>query len=241
MKSVFEVYMIPRSFPKWREYSFISWNFLEKMDFLTFSRFNYRKVYEGNYDGKTLDGIYVMLNSNHPEDYKYRSLSMSDVVVIKKDCNERVYYVDDCGFKDITDIWQKEKLTAEDFEEIKYQGSEYCSHTSEHVFTTEIHGLPVRLVCEISKGDEDEYYTFYSDETEVWETLSADDKEALETRLENEMRVGRYEKKFEECISLDELNEVQYEFMEDESFPRCMNVRFWDGYNRKKDILSKSA
>lgn len=42
----------------------------------------YDKVYEGDIEGKSLDDVYTVLNTNHPFDYRARSLSMSDVVEV---------------------------------------------------------------------------------------------------------------------------------------------------------------
>ena len=67
---------------------------------------NYDKVYEGNAAefngelGERLEAIYQKFNLDHPEDYKGRSLSVSDVVVLE----DKAYYVDDVGYKPLEDF-----------------------------------------------------------------------------------------------------------------------------------------
>ena len=62
----------------------------------------YDKVFEGNVDCKTLEDVYVMFNRNHPEGYKARSLSKSDVVeIIAENGNSEFHYCDSIGYKEV--------------------------------------------------------------------------------------------------------------------------------------------
>ena len=45
----------------------------------------YDKVFDGEVDCQTLEDVYQMFNLNHPEGYKDRSLSVSDVVEVMED------------------------------------------------------------------------------------------------------------------------------------------------------------
>lgn len=65
-------------------------------------------IYDKVYDGEcgrldSLEGIYMTLNMHLPEDYKCRSLSVSDVVEIKESesIEPGFYFVDSIGFKRI--------------------------------------------------------------------------------------------------------------------------------------------
>lgn len=49
-----------------------------------------------------LEHLFQMLNTEHPADYKARSLSVSDVVSLLDDDGERFYYCDVFGFQPIT-------------------------------------------------------------------------------------------------------------------------------------------
>ncbi|MGN0442186.1 MAG: YodL domain-containing protein [Acutalibacteraceae bacterium] len=63
----------------------------------------YNKVYEGEMEVTSLDAIYERFNTNHPAGYIGRSLSVSDVVEIKKsnEIDPGFYFVDSIGFKKI--------------------------------------------------------------------------------------------------------------------------------------------
>ena len=63
----------------------------------------YDKIYTGRIDCVSLEEIYRKFNVDHPADYKYRSLSVSDVVeILESDTLERgFYFVDSIGFQKI--------------------------------------------------------------------------------------------------------------------------------------------
>lgn len=63
----------------------------------------YDKVFEGNVDCKTLEGVYTMFNTNHPQGYKARSLSVSDVVeIVDADTGKSSFhFCDSFGFKEV--------------------------------------------------------------------------------------------------------------------------------------------
>lgn len=60
----------------------------------------YDKVYEGDVDCGNLEDVYRMFNIDHPDGYKGRSLSVSDIVeVVESDSVEPdMYYCDSVGF-----------------------------------------------------------------------------------------------------------------------------------------------
>lgn len=75
---------------------------------------NYEMVYAAPWDiSLELDEIYTMFNANHPKDYKTRSVSVSDVIVIKRGGIIECYYVDGIGYKEITlEFWQPFRYAA---------------------------------------------------------------------------------------------------------------------------------
>lgn len=103
----YEIYQIPTG-ERYRDIRFIGYSNLIKMGQLP-DRLNYEKMYSGyleNLEGDTvniLDDIYTMFNIYHPKDFKGHSLSISDVIVLKTENTPKAYYVDDIGFKDITE------------------------------------------------------------------------------------------------------------------------------------------
>lgn len=97
----YEIYQIENRRLKQCPYSFRNWNEAED----NFSMTDYTKVYEGtliktgylNSDNKVLEKLYFRFNVDHPEDYKGRSLSVSDVVKI----DDRIYYCNMSGWEKI--------------------------------------------------------------------------------------------------------------------------------------------
>jgi len=67
---------------------------------------NYELVYSGALlPGESQDSLWEKFNINHPADYKGRSMSVSDVVVISREGEQKkAYYVDGIGFKELTDF-----------------------------------------------------------------------------------------------------------------------------------------
>ena len=63
----------------------------------------YNRVYEGEVEAKDLEDVYRIFNIDKPEDFKGRSLSVSDVVEIVESDSAKpgFYYCDSIGFKDI--------------------------------------------------------------------------------------------------------------------------------------------
>lgn len=63
----------------------------------------YDKVYEGNFDFESLEDVYRKFNLDHPEDYRARSLSVSDVVAISDSdkVKDGFYFCNDIGFKEV--------------------------------------------------------------------------------------------------------------------------------------------
>ena len=63
----------------------------------------YDVVFEGEVDARDLEDVYRIFNVEHPEGYKGRSLSVSDVVEVisADDINPGHYFCDSIGFKQI--------------------------------------------------------------------------------------------------------------------------------------------
>lgn len=84
---------------------FMSYDRLEKLQGTTeIDSAIYDKVFQGEVDCKNIKGVYTMFNINHPEGYKARSLSVSDVVeVIDPDSGKSSFhFCDSVGFQEVT-------------------------------------------------------------------------------------------------------------------------------------------
>ena len=86
-------------------YRFMNYDYLQSKD-VTPERGGYDAIYTGGLadygDNKTnLDMIYQRFNVDHPADFKGHSLSVSDVVAIRKDGAVSCHYVDSIGFREL--------------------------------------------------------------------------------------------------------------------------------------------
>ena len=71
----------------------------------------YEAVYSGEFDTERLDDIFYIFNQDFPDDYRGRSMSVSDVLEIIKSPTESVfYYCDSVGYKEIEFDKQKTML-----------------------------------------------------------------------------------------------------------------------------------
>ena len=63
---------------------------------------DYKMVYEGEIQAedpdKALEELFIKFNTNHPNDFKGHSLSVSDLVEI----GDKLYYCDSTGWEEIT-------------------------------------------------------------------------------------------------------------------------------------------
>lgn len=90
---------------------FMSLDWIRSKGFLTERKY-YDFVYmdiltDGDWqtDQVPLEEIYYKFNADHPANYHGRSLSVSDVVVIRKDGLEKAYYCDTFGFTEVPEFF----------------------------------------------------------------------------------------------------------------------------------------
>ena len=99
----YEIHQIANT--KATNYTFRSWEEAKK----EFNISDYKKVYSGELPQKNiLDNLWEKFNIDHPADFRGHSLSVSDVVALKKDGNDYWYwyYCDSWGWEEITEIVQ---------------------------------------------------------------------------------------------------------------------------------------
>ena len=65
---------------------------------------DYNIRYVCKWNGESLDDIFTKFNVNIPADFKGHSLSVSDVIIIRKNGNLEAYYVDSFGFAELPDF-----------------------------------------------------------------------------------------------------------------------------------------
>lgn len=103
IKNTFSIYQLKRG-DEFRSIRFEPLYRLEAQG-RTVSAANYQRVYEGPIEeGLTLEGIYNRFNTQRPKDFYGHSLSVSDVVVLKRDDEEKAFYCDSVGFSELPDF-----------------------------------------------------------------------------------------------------------------------------------------
>ena len=98
--------------PENHDISFTGLDYLEKMG-KEVDRNNYDLIYCYNEDLSKvesmpafLESVFEKFNMDHPKDYKGHSLSVSDVVAVKKDGKISAHFVDSVGFKELPQFGQ---------------------------------------------------------------------------------------------------------------------------------------
>lgn len=78
---------------------------------------DYELVYEGEVGrfrgNATLEALYTQFNTNHPEDFRGHSLSVSDVIVISVDGKDTAYFCDSFGFTEMPEFFREKELVQE--------------------------------------------------------------------------------------------------------------------------------
>ena len=111
-QGTFKIYQLPSG----QKYHGVRFEDMEqlKKDGVQLNHDDYELVYEGEvgeFRGKaTLEALYTQFNTNHPEDFRGHSLSVSDVIVISVDDKDTAYYCDSFGFTEMPEFFlEKEK------------------------------------------------------------------------------------------------------------------------------------
>lgn len=98
----FELYQIkPTS--EFRKYMYMGTDLLERMGWKV-NKDRYTLVYTDKINEKTTpDDIFVRFNRDIPKNFRGRSASVSDILVICINGNKTTYYVDSFGFEKMSD------------------------------------------------------------------------------------------------------------------------------------------
>lgn len=92
----------------------------------------YDKVFEGEVECGTLEEVYQMFNLDHPDGYRGRSLSVSDVVEVVGEEKSTFHFCDSIGFRevdfdlDMTEPLKEKKIKVVLCEPGKYNGMRPC-------------------------------------------------------------------------------------------------------------------
>lgn len=114
-QGTFKIYQLP-SGEKYHGVRFEDMEQLKK-DGVQLNHDDYELVYEGEVGelrGKaTLEALYTQFNTNHPEDFRGHSLSVSDVIVISVDGKDTAYFCDSFGFTEMPEFFREKELVQE--------------------------------------------------------------------------------------------------------------------------------
>lgn len=111
----FQIYQLPSG----EKYHGVRFEGLDRLkaEGVQLNKDDYELVYEGlvgEFRGNaTLEGIFTQFNTNHPEDFRGHSLSVSDVIVISVDDKDTAYYCDSFGFTEMPDFFLEKERTQE--------------------------------------------------------------------------------------------------------------------------------
>ena len=104
----FTIYQIKKGLKDWQYYAFEPLDRLKghnrKVEFD-----NYSKIYTGTLaENESLEDVYARFNVNRPDDFMGHSLSVSDIIVIKDNGQEKAYYCDTWGFAGVPEFLARE-------------------------------------------------------------------------------------------------------------------------------------
>ena len=93
----YSIFQLKREHPN----AFMNLRWAQKHGGVNFS--DYETVYTGEIEPRatvdeTLEALYVLFNTNHPADYRGRSMSVSDLVALE---DTGTYFCDSIGFKQL--------------------------------------------------------------------------------------------------------------------------------------------
>lgn len=108
-KIEYELYQVKRG-AEHRDLLFSNMKLIDKLK-LNIEQNHYDKVYSGSTDNKSsanevLESLFVKFNLQFPSDYRARSMSVSDVVVLNDHGKKQAYFCDSFGFVEVPQFLQ---------------------------------------------------------------------------------------------------------------------------------------
>ena len=91
-----------------RDYRYTPYSLLEKWG-LTVNKDNYEQTYVHYLsEDATLENLYTWFNTDIPQDFKGHSMSVSDIVVLQRNGEEKAYYCDSAGFVEVPEFFSEQ-------------------------------------------------------------------------------------------------------------------------------------
>lgn len=112
---------------------FTNMSMIQKLKF-KIDQSHYDKVYSGSTDkkeyvGEVLESLFVKFNLEFPADYRARSMSVSDVVVLHENGVDKAYFCDSIGFIEVPQFLQADTMVTMDTTGLAVDGHFGTWHT----------------------------------------------------------------------------------------------------------------
>ena len=134
---------------------------------------------------------------------------------------------------------------AEDITNIKGVDRQYNAGMREMTYTFEcdVRGTHDILTYEVSQHDDGEGHTIHTENNDIWESMSEPELRKLEAVLSREATYFLWQQRIENAVTVDDLREVRYGFMEAENLNLSQAQRelIWDGIDAKQIEIERSA
>ena len=132
-------------------------------------------------------------------------------------------------------------LTADDVQNLVLINREYIrsTRTTVYDFECDIRGEHDKLQYTLEYHDDGEGFTIHTEKNDILERMSEPELERLEGILEREALYYKFHAQIVGAKSLEDLQEIQYSIMEDESpYFSAVSERIWSEFNQKNEELS---
>lgn len=134
---------------------------------------------------------------------------------------------------------------AEDITNIKGVDRQYNAGMRETIYTFEcdVRGVHDILTYEVSRHDDGEGYTIHTENNDIWENMSEPELRKLEDVLSREATYFSWQQRVENAVTVDDLQEVRFGFMEMENLNLSQTQRqqIWSVIDAKQIEIERSA
>ena len=136
---------------------------------------------------------------------------------------------------------EEQPLTADDVQNLVLIDREYIrgTRTTVYDFECDIRGKHDKLQYTLEYHDDGEGFTIHTEKDDIWERMPEPELTRLEGILGREALYFKYHDKIAGAKSLEDMEEIQFSIMEEESpYFSAVSQRVWGEYEQKNEELS---
>lgn len=136
---------------------------------------------------------------------------------------------------------EEQPLTADDVQNLVLIDREYIrgTRTTVYDFECDIRGEHDKLQYTLEYHDDGEGYTIHTEKDDIWECMPEPELARLEGILGREALYFKYHDKIAGAKSLEDMEEIRFSIMEEESpYFSAVSQRVWGEYEQKNEELS---